>query len=386
MLCTALYLALYAALYVGEMAVPAKRRSVTMSDVAAHAGVSIKTVSNVINNWPYVTEETRQKVLAAIEAIGYRPNHTARSLVTGKTKAIGVLVPDVSNPFFGTAIRACEEALVDDGYSLFLCNTNEDAERERYYLEQLLSRGVDGLILWGSRLSPSELEEIIDASRALVTVELGEEPTRPNHTCINVDNRGGSRMATEHLLSEGHRRIGHLAGPLDRVTSRQRKQGYEEALVAAGLEPLPQMTVAAQPSVQGGFCAAERLIGTQKLDAIFCYNDLMALGALLAARHLGLRVPYDLALVGFDDIDVASIIEPPLTTVRIPQAKLGRLTGKVVLEQLRGSGGPERVILCPVELRVRGSSRNFFSEEQEKATLDALISSFSDEAECSAKG
>ena len=360
---------------------PAKRRSVTMSDVAAHAGVSIKTVSNVINNWPYVTEETRQKVVAAIEAVGYRPNHTARSLVTGKTKAVGVLVPDVSNPFFGTAIRACEEALVEDGYSLFLCNTNEDAERERYYLEQLLSRGVDGLILWGARLSCDELEGIVGADTALITVELGEEPRRSNHTCINVDNKGGACMATEHLLREGHRRIGHLAGPLDRITSRQRKQGYEQALVTAGLEPLPEMTVAGHPSVQGGFRAAERLMRTQKPDAIFCYNDLMALGALLAARYLGLRIPHDLALVGFDDIDVSSIVEPPLTTVRIPQAKLGRLTGKVVLERLRGSEGSERVILCPVELRVRGSSGNSFGEEQKKATLDALISSFSDGGE-----
>ena len=157
----------------------AKKKSVTMTDVAAHAGVSVKTVSNVINDWPYVTDETRQRVVEAIEVVGYRPNQMASSLVTGKTLSIGVVIPDISNPFFGASIRGCEDVLFEAGYSLFLCNTNENEKRERYYLEQLLSRGVDALILWGTRICCEDLEGIVGSEIALVTVELGEQPTGP---------------------------------------------------------------------------------------------------------------------------------------------------------------------------------------------------------------
>ena len=359
----------------------ARKKGVTMSDVAAQAGVSIKTVSNVVNDWPYVTDDTRKRVMQAIMSVGYRPNQMARSLVTGKTKAIGVVVPDISNPFFGVAIRGCEDVLFAAGYSLFLCNSNEDVDRERYYLDHLLSRGVDALILWGTRICCAELEEIVGTEAALVTVDLGEQPTGPNHICINVDNVRGAQIATGHLIHLGHRRIAHLAGPPGRITAGLRKQGYEQALVAAGIAPSPRLVASERPSIQGGFRAAQALIQTEKPEAIFCYNDLMALGVVLAARHLGLVIPDDLALVGFDDIEMASMIDPPLTTVRIPQHKLGRLTGQIVLERLQDAASAQKAILCPVELQVRGSSgKGLFTDQQRRATLDGLISSFSDEA------
>ncbi len=358
-----------------------RKRSVTMTDVAAYAGVSMKTVSNVINGWPYVTDETRQKVLDAISAVGYRPNRMARSLVTGETRTIGVVVPDVSNLFFGAVIRGCEDRLYEHGYSIFLCNTSEDVERERYYLDQLLSRGVDGLILWGTRICCSELEEIVGHTLPLITVELGEEPTGSNHTCINVDDQGGAFAATTHLLAEGYRRIAHLAGPMDRVTSERRLLGYTQALAAAGVTPPGDWIISDRPSVQGGFHAAQRLIEEAQPDAIFCYNDLMALGVLLAARHLGLQVPEDLAVAGFDDIETASMVEPPLTTVRIPQYKLGRLTGEVLLARLQGDEPVEKSILVPVDLQIRGSSsRRLLTEEQRQTTLERLVASFSAEA------
>lgn len=358
----------------------AKKKSVTMSDVAGRAGVSIKTVSNVINDWPHVTDETRQKVNQAIEAIGYRPNQMARSLVTGKTKAIGVVIPDISNPFFGMAIRGCEEVLFEAGYSIFLCNTNEDVDRERYYLDQLLSRGVDALILWGTRLCCADLEEIVGTEPVLVTVELGEEPTGPNHVCINVDNLRGARIATEHLIEVGHQRIAHLAGPPGRITRELRMRGYEQALETAGISPSPRLIVSEHPSIQGGFRAAQHLIQTEKPDAIFCYNDLMALGAVLTARYLGLVIPDDLALVGFDDIEMASMIEPPLTTVRVPQYQLGRLTGQIVFECLQNGEPADRLVMSSVELRIRGSSgRHLFTDQQRHAMLDRLVSSFTEE-------
>ena len=359
----------------------ATKRRVTMSDVAAHAGVSIKTVSNVINDWPYMTDETRQKVLQAIEAVGYRPNQMARSLVTGRTRAVGVVVPDIANPFFGVAVRGCEDVLFEAGYSIFLCNTNEDVSRERYYLDQLLSRGVDALILWGTRICCAELEAIVGTETSLVTVELGEEPTGPNHICINVDNLRGARIATEHLIEMGYRRIAHLAGPAGRITRELRLQGYQQALESAGIFSSPQLIESEHPSIRGGFRATCRLMQAEKPEAIFCYNDLMALGAVLAARHLGLTIPDDLALVGFDDIEMASMIDPPLTTMRIAHYRLGKLTGEVVLERLHSGEPARKLILSPVELQVRGSSgKLLFTEQQRKTMLDSLISSLVEDA------
>jgi LacI family transcriptional regulator len=366
----------------------ARKRSVTMNDVASQAGVSIKTVSNVINDWPYITDETRQKVLEAIEAVGYRPNRMARSLVTGETRTIGVVIPDVANPFFGTAVRACEDVLYENGYSIFLCNTSEDLDRERYYLDQLLSRGVDGLILWGTRICCSELERLIGADTPLVTVELGEEPAGTHHTAINVDDIGGAEWIVAHLIAEGHRAIAHIAGPQSRITPQRRREGYLRGLRAAGLTPDDSYLLTEEPSVAGGFRAATALLNRpRRPDALFCYNDLMAEGALLAARRLDLRVPDDLAVAGFDDIETASIVDPPLTTVRISQTGLGRFAGEALLSRLqspagRGSQETSRAhgptsALYPVELIIRGSSsKGRLTDQERRTTLEQLVASF----------
>jgi LacI family transcriptional regulator len=355
-----------------------KKRSVTMTDVASHAGVSMKTVSNVINDLPCVAEETRQKVLEAIAAVGYRHNHMARSLATGKTNSVGIVIPDVANPFFGAAVRACEDILYAAGYSIFLCNTNEEIERERDYLNQLLSRGVDGLILWGTRICCSDLEMLIGPVIPLITIELDERPSGTRHTAINVDDAGGAEWVIGHLAGEGRRAIAHLAGPLTRITPQRRRAGYLAGLAAAGLPTQPEWIIEEEPSVAGGFRAATAVLAgeSSRPDALFCYNDLMAVGALLAARKQGARVPEDVAVAGFDDIDIASIVDPPLTTVRIAQRELGRLAGESLLARLLGKvEGPESV-LFPVELVARGStSRGRLTEADRQATLEQLLSS-----------
>jgi LacI family transcriptional regulator len=351
-----------------------------MRDVAKHAQVSIKTVSNVVNNWPYVTEETRLKVQKAIEVVGYRPNRSARSLVTGKSKTIGVVVTDVANPFYGSAIRGCEDFLYQKGYSIFLCNTSEEEERERYYLNQLLSHGVDGLILWGTRIGCRELEALIGPSHPLVTVELGEEPVSSNHTCINVDDCGGAEAVTAHLIAEGHRRIAHIGGPPDRVTSRRRRQGYMKALETAGIPVENGWMVTEQPTVAGGFRSARDLLRENRPDALFCFNDLMAFGAMIAARNEGLRVPQDVAIAGFDDIQASSLIDPPLTTVRIGQYALGRLTAEIILERLQGKQNAGTTVQFPVELVIRGSSSaRHLAEERRRETLEELAKSLGSE-------
>jgi LacI family transcriptional regulator len=346
-----------------------------MTDVASHAGVSMKTVSNVINELPCVAEETRQKVVEAIAAVGYRHNRMARSLATGKTNSVGIVIPDVANPFFGAAVRACEDVLYGDGYSIFLCNTSEDIERERDYLEQLLSRGVDGLILWGTRICCADLEALIGPAVPLITIELDERPSGARHTAINVDDAGGAEWVIAHLAAEGRRSIAHLAGPLTRITPQRRRMGYLAGLAAAGFTANPEWLIEEEPSVAGGFrSATAALAGPARPDALFCYNDLMAVGALLAARKLGARVPEDVAVAGFDDIDIASIVDPPLTTVRIAQRELGRLAGESLLARLMGkTDGPESVVF-PVELVTRGStSRGRLTEAERQATLEQLL-------------
>jgi LacI family transcriptional regulator len=333
-----------------------KKKSVTMKDVAAAAGVSIKTVSNVINDWPYITPETRQKVLDAIEQVGYRRNQTARSLVTGKTNTIGVIIPDISNPFFGSVIRGCEDSLYESGYSLFLCNTNENVQRERYNLDLLIGRNVDALILWGTRLCCEELNELISPDLPLVTVELEDEPLRQNHACINVANIQGACQATQHLIDQGYQRISHLAGPKERITSQQRVQGYQQTLQDAGIRFFPEWMCESDPSISGGRLATLELLQSGKPEAIFCYNDQMAIGAYMAARESGLEIPKDLAIVGFDDITISSILEPSLTTVSIAQPELGQLAGKVTLDLLLGKKESPTTIVFPIELKIRESS------------------------------
>lgn len=355
-----------------------KTKTATLKDVAASAGVSIKTVSNVVNHWPYVSDETRKKVWEAISSVGYRPNFNARSLVTGKTRTLGVIIPDISNHFFGMAIRGCEDSLYESEYSLILCNTNEDVERERFNLEMLLSRGVDGLVLWGTRICCEELEQLTGPDLPLVTVELAVEPSKPRHTSINVDNVRGACAVTRHLVELGHTQIAHLAGPDGRLTADRRLAGFRQTLEESGLEVQPQRIQPGRPSIRGGYIAAQELLRKEKPQAIFCYNDLMALGAMVAIRDLGLSIPQDLAVAGFDDILIASLAEPPLTTVRIAQYELGKLTGKLLLDNLHAQDPRPRSIQFPVELVVRNSTQaGAVSPEDRNRMMDNLVSSLS---------
>ncbi|MFM8322903.1 MAG: LacI family DNA-binding transcriptional regulator [Chloroflexota bacterium] len=355
----------------------AHRKPATLKEVAAYAGVSIKTVSNVVNDWPYVSEETRQKVLEAIQAVGYRPNQAARSLVTGKTRTVGVLIPDIANPFFGAAIRGCEDVLFEGGYSLLLSNTNEDLSRERDNIDLLLSRGVDSLLLWGTHICCDELEQIIGPNLPLVTIELGEAPNRPTHANINVDNQYGAGLATRHLIEQGYTTIAHLQGPEERVTARLRLAGYRQSLEQAGLPFDEQLVRSASPTIPGGYQAALDLLQRSRPPALFCYNDLMAFGALIAARELGLDVPGDLAIVGFDDIPMAAFIEPAFSTVRIAQYDLGHLAGETILKLLNQPPAQPLCHTFPVELVVRSSSRSQpFSAEERQVALRSLLSSY----------
>lgn len=361
------------------------QRTVTLQDVAERAGVSPKTVSNVVNDWPYISEETRSKVQVAIAELGYRPSGLARSLVTGRTDTIGVVLPDISNPFFGQVVRGCEDVLHAAGYNIFLCNTDEDSAKEEGHLNTLVSRGVDALLVWGSRMEPERLSRLIGDKLPTVTIDC--VACGSNSTCLDVDNIGGAQLATEHLVARGRRRIAHLAGPAQRLTAQRRLTGYQQALGAAGLPWEPSLVMEAPPSIRGGYLAALELLPSQRPDALFCYNDLMAVGALVACRQIGMSVPGELAVVGFDDIVISMLVTPPLTTVRIAQYDLGRTAAELLLGRLAGKDTISRSVLFPVQLQVRnscGARRLSRKETQEMLTL--LVTSVAVDLPATASG
>jgi LacI family transcriptional regulator len=353
-----------------------RKKSVTLKDVAKYAGVSPRTVSNVVNNWPYISDGVRAKVQEAISVLGYRPNQMARSLITGQTKTIGVMIPDIINPFFNLPVRGCEDILYQHHYNHFLCSTSEDVEREKYHLNLLISRAVDGLILWSTQIPRAELAVMIGENFPLVTIGFEGEPLGDHHTVVNLDDIAGSEQATRHLIEQGYRRIGHLTTFARNAVGERRLRGYQQALEAAGIPFDPRFVKADKASLHGGYRTTLELLALHKLDAIFCHNDLMALGAMFAARHIGREVPADLGIVGFDDIAMASIATPSLTTIRVAQYELGKYLGECILQHLGRETGVQShtPLTFPVELQVRGSTNaQYSSPEHHQHLVEELM-------------
>ncbi len=355
-----------------------RRKRVTLRDVAQIASVSEKTVSNVINNWPYISLETRERVKRAMVETGYRPSQVARSLVTGRTHSIGIVVPDISNPFFSTAFRGCEDKLNGHQYSVFLCNTDEDLEREKYYLESLVNRGVDGLILMGSRADEAMLHQYVGNDVPVISIDGSTQSGPLRFTAIEIDNAGGAERMVQHLIEHGNKKIAYLSGASHRLPARERFRGYRKALEAAGLVYDSTLVVEESPSIGGGYNAALTLLQHHQPDALFCYNDLMAIGAIAAAEELNLKVVDELAVVGFDDIAPAALITPMLSTVRIPQYELGQAAVEELMLRLEDQDLPSRVLSFPVELRIRNScgTRRISSDER-RIALRQLATSVS---------
>jgi LacI family transcriptional regulator len=328
---------------------------VTMADVAREAGVSSMTVSRVINNKGDVSSSTRQRVLELIDRLGYRPSGIARGLATRRTGTLGLVVPDVANPFFSDVARGVEHVAYAEGYNVFLCNTEEDPERELAVLKSLEEKRVDGLILCSSRLEEDELRTVVSRhpTTVLVNRRLDGEGVRP----VLVDDEAGGRLVTSFLLESGHEAVGFLAGPPVSHSGRERTSGYRATLAEAGLAYDPALVRRCRPVVEGGQEAALSLLTTRpEISALFCYNDLVAVGALQACAELGRRVPEDVAVVGYDDIPLAALVTPALTTCRVPRYELGSQAVDLLLRQINGcSEECDEIVLAP-ELVVRDSA------------------------------
>jgi len=329
--------------------------TVTIKDVARRAGVSVGTVSNALSGKRPVSEATRQRVLRAVNELGYRPNEVARSLVTHRSHTLGVVA--MGFDYFGPSqtVAGIEREARHQDYSVILSVTDYDSTAAAEVLQRLSDRRVDGIIWAVPEIGDNHawVENGVPLGLPIVFTNMAR---RPNVAAAVVDNFEGGKVATEHLLAQGRRRIGHITGPLSWWEARERRRGWETALRMAGLITQTTWWEEGDWSAMSGREAMERLLARcLQMDAVFVQNDQMALGAIKALRSHGLRVPEDVALVGFDDIPEAAYFEPPLTTIRQDLHELGRIAVQSLLELIEVSEAQQRYITLKPKLVIRES-------------------------------
>ncbi|UXH80203.1 LacI family DNA-binding transcriptional regulator [Roseateles amylovorans] len=335
----------------------------TIKDVAALAGVSFTTVSHVLNNTRPVSADARARVLAAVDEIGYFPSAVARSLRRSETKIVGVLVPNVRNPFFAELVVGVEECCRQAGYSVFLCNSDNDPKHQQAYMRTLLEKRIDGLLLSSAGDTEALAATFRHASVPVVTVDRLVPGARADR--VSVNNQLGALEAVRHLLSLGHRRIGCVSGPAEFEVTQERVSGWRTALQDAGIEPRPDWLVESDFSTAGGYEAVKALLRRQpELTAVFTGNDLMAMGALRAAAELGLSVPRQLSVVGFDAIELGSYIYPAITSVGCSIRDLGREAGRALIERIENPQAPFKDLQLTPQLVLRESTAAPSSSEQ----------------------
>lgn len=330
-----------------------RARPPTRQDVARLSGVSSAVVSYVVNNGPRpVAAQTRERVLAAMRELGYRPNAVARALRLRRTNSVGLIVPDISNPYFGEFAKAIEDSAFERSYALTLVNTSNDPERETAQLASLIDRQVDGLLMISVR-HYDDLAPVEAAGIPLVVVDqLDESATVPT---VVIDNYGGARAGVEHLLALGHRRVAMICGPSDLPGSVSRQRGWQDALSDAGFEPHDGDRVIAPFTREGGLDAAMRLLDrSDRAHALFVSADIQAVGAVRACHALGLRIPEDVAVVSFDGTKESEFTTPALTVVRQPIELIARTAMDMLLGKDDVAKNPHRVV--PFELIRRRSS------------------------------
>lgn len=335
-------------------------RKPTMADVAARAGVTVATVSRALRD--DTASELRGETVARIRAVagelGYSPNTLARSLRTRRSMLVGMLVSDVTNPFMAALIRAIERALQREGYALVSANTDNDPARQRRSLNSLVSYQVDGLLVASTLTSDEELPlAVLDAIPTVLVNRRGAT----HLPAVVPDDAGGVRLIVDHLTRLGHRRLAHVAGPSNTSTGQGRAEAFAQHLTEAGSYDPALVEHVADLSVEEGHAACERLLSEHPdVTAVFAANDLLAIGCLRAARDRGLRVPADLSVVGFNDMPLLDLLDPPLTSVRISGEQMGQRAAGLLLASLRGAWPPteaEQVEIPGVLVRRASTAR-----------------------------
>jgi len=309
----------------------------TMKRVAAELGVSITTVSKVLNNQPDIGAATRARVLKKVEELGYRPNAVARSLTLRRTNTLGIVIPDLMHSFFVEIVAGIESVVSARGYALLLCSSGEDAQKERRELEALRQRQVDGLVFASAHATGNEdlLTQLIDAGKSLVMIDRDDHQDIQCHRVLTDDERVGW-LAASHLASLGHRAIAHIAGP-PILHAKRRERGYRQALREGRIAVRPEWIARAGFLERDGFRAMQKLLAVQpRITAVFAANDPTAIGAMKAIWEAGLRVPEDIAVVGAGDVAHADVLRVPLTTVSWSRQEMGMRAAELILGQIEG--------------------------------------------------
>jgi LacI family transcriptional regulator len=326
---------------------------VTVHDVARAAGVSISTVSRALSNPERVAAETLERVTRVAAELGYRPNQAASGLRMGRTHAVGLLVPDLENPYFATVTKAVQARARAEGYEVFVADSDEDPDVEAELIGALAAR-TDGLVVASPRSGDAELRAaLVGVTAVLASRELagGSGPEAPEIPCVSVDDADGVAQVLGHLYALGHRKVGVAAGPSSSWSGSRRVVGLKAAAEQRDVELVELGTF--QPYFAGGTQAADYALASG-VTAVVAFNDLMALGILDRLRHRGVDVPGEMSVVGFDDVQLATLVSPALTTVHAPLARLGRRAVDLLLARLRG--GTSASSQLPVELTIRGST------------------------------
>lgn len=317
--------------------------------------MSTATVSRALNGTGQIAPATRAAIESAVEQLGYRANTIARSLVTKSTQTIALLLPDISNPFYAALVGGIQQHALSQGYTMLLCTTEGEAEREEQYLSLLRAKQVDGALVDGLRLPPDRIARFVEDGFPIVCLDRDVDSN--SIPLVQVDNRLGGRLATEHLLGLGHTRIGHVTGSHVLGISEERLAGYREALVNAGVEADARLVAEGRFTEDGGYDGARTLLAASPdVTAIFAANDLSALGVLNALAESGRRVPDDVSVVGFDDLRLSAFTSPPLTTIRQPATEIAQRATELLLDLTRGKRVDELRHLLEPALIVRSST------------------------------
>ncbi|MDQ3811997.1 MAG: LacI family transcriptional regulator [Chloroflexota bacterium] len=327
----------------------------TVDDIARAAGVSVATVSRVLNSSPKVASPTRRRVLHVLEDLGYAPNNLARNLRARALPVFGLVIPDIRNPVYTSLLRGVEDVARAGGYFVLLANTDEQPERQAEYLRMLLAERVAGVILVPA--AGTRLDSVQALQRVGIPVLALDRPLPElDIDTVQPDRGRGVRLAVEHLVAHGHRAIALLNGPTELATARQRADAFDAALRSLGLERRAAWEAAADFRQEGGYQAARAVLAQRhRPTAMLVANNLMALGSMRAAAELGVRVPDELAIIAFDDTEWAPYLAPPLTTIAHDTQELGRMAAELLERRLVNPGRSALTVLLPPRLVVRES-------------------------------
>ena len=325
---------------------------VSIKEVAVAAGVSTATVSRVLSNGLHVRPEVRERVLATVERLGYRPNLVARSLRSQQSSTIGLIVSDISNPFFTAISRAVEDTAYEQGFSVLLCNTDENPEKEAIYLNLMRDTAVAGAIMSPTRKTVANFAE---SNLPLPIVVVDRFISNGDVDTVLLDNVDAAYRLITHLIERGYRRIAALCSEMS--TGLERQVGYEKALRAHGLAPKSEYMKYIPPKSEAGYAATLKMLDVaEPPDALFTINSLIAEGALQAIRERNLTIPDDIALVTFDDTTWSSLVQPPITLIAQPTYEIGKTAAELLIQRIADPGRPTRQVILKGQLLVRGSS------------------------------